>query len=176
MTNLEVLIGSLLPLARHGVWCGLGEHAHGSEDGQGGTKAGQDVEYDLLVLIGRRLGTGPVRTESNPVSYEAFASAAVGWSVFMTHRGLGRDRQGPIGRDRYPSNRLKLYEAPAGEVKSFREINDAVSGLRRCTHQPSSPGGSGRPSSPSCGRGEPSTAQPAPAEACPPISSRCWPE
>lgn len=43
-TDLEVLVGSLLPLARHGVWWRLGEHAHGSEDGQGGTEAGEDIK------------------------------------------------------------------------------------------------------------------------------------
>ncbi|KAL2276900.1 hypothetical protein FJTKL_00368 [Diaporthe vaccinii] len=83
LADLEVLVGSLLPLARHGVWWGLGEHAHGSEDGQGGTEAGEDVEYDLLVLVGGGLRTWAVRAESNPIGYEAFVSAFVGWSVRM---------------------------------------------------------------------------------------------
>lgn len=85
MANLEVLVGSLLPLARHGVWCGLGEHAHSSEDGQGRSETCEDVEYDLLVLVGRRLRAGPVRAESDPVGCEAFESASVGLSIFMTH-------------------------------------------------------------------------------------------
>lgn len=176
LADLEVLVGSLLPLARHGVWWGLGEHAHGSEDGQGGTEAGKDVEYDLLVLVGGGLRTWAVRAESNPVGYEAFVSAFVGWSVFMPHRGLGRDRQGPIGPDGHGSTCLKLDGAPTGAPGSSGGSDDAALGLGVvCTHRPSSPGGSDRPSSPSCGRAEPSTAQPAPAEACPPISSRCWP-
>jgi hypothetical protein len=66
-TDLEVLVGSLLPLLVHGVWCGLGEHAHGAEDGQGGQEADEKVEGDLLALIGGRKGTGAVRAERNPV-------------------------------------------------------------------------------------------------------------
>lgn len=129
MANLEVLVGSLLPLARHGVWCGLGEHAHGSEDGQGGTEAGEDVEYDLFVLVGGRLRTRAVRAESNPVGYEAFASASLGWSIFVPHRRLGRDRQGPIGPDRCRSTCLRLDGAPRGALGSIGGNDDAALGL-----------------------------------------------
>lgn len=129
LANLEVLVGRLLPLARHGVWCGLGEHAHGGEDGQGGTEAGEDVEYDLLVLVGGRLRTRAVRAESNPVSYEAFASASMGWSIFMPHRRLGRDRRGPIGPDRRQSTRLKPDGAPRGAPGSIGGSDDAALGL-----------------------------------------------
>jgi hypothetical protein len=109
LANLEVLVGSLLPLARHGVWCRLGEHAHGSEDGQGGTKACEDVEYNLLVLVGRRLRTGAVRAKSNPVGCEAFVSASVCLSVITTQWRLRRDGQRPIAPDRYRGKCVTLH-------------------------------------------------------------------
>lgn len=64
---LEVLVGSLLPLLVHGVWCRLGKHTTRAKQDQADEHADSDTKGDLLALIGRRKGTGTVRTESNPV-------------------------------------------------------------------------------------------------------------
>lgn len=64
----EILVGLLLPLLVHGVWCRLGEHATRTEEDQAGEDADGDAQGDLLALIGGRQSAGPVRAKSNPVS------------------------------------------------------------------------------------------------------------
>lgn len=63
----EILVGLFLPLLGHGVWCRLGEHATRAEEDQADEDADGDAQGNLLALIGRRQGAGPVRAERNPV-------------------------------------------------------------------------------------------------------------
>lgn len=97
VTNLEVLVRGLLPFLVHSVWCGLGEHANGGEDGKTGEDAHKDTKSDLLGLIWRSLSTGTVRTESNPVRCEAFRLADAGQRYYeQTHVEPARGGQVPI--------------------------------------------------------------------------------
>jgi hypothetical protein len=64
----EQLVGSLLPLAGHGVRRGLSEETGHGEEAEADTKADGDTPGNLCVGAGRLLGTGAVRAKGNPVS------------------------------------------------------------------------------------------------------------
>ena len=66
-TDLEVLVGCLLPFLGHGVRRRSGEHAHRGEDGQTDTNAENGVEGDLLALTRRGKSSRTVRTKRDPV-------------------------------------------------------------------------------------------------------------
>lgn len=68
-TYMGVLIGSLLPLLAHGPRGGLGKEVDGIEEGDGGENELAGLESDSHALALGRLGTGPMRSEGNPVSY-----------------------------------------------------------------------------------------------------------
>jgi hypothetical protein len=68
-TYLEVVVGSLLVLLGHGRRRATGEEAGGTEDNTSDTDSSHDVHEDLHVLARRRLSTGTVRAESDPVGW-----------------------------------------------------------------------------------------------------------
>ena len=67
-TNLQVLLGSLLPLLCHGTGPDrTGEHASEGEDGEGTEADSNGQEEDLTALIRRRRSAGAVGTEGDEV-------------------------------------------------------------------------------------------------------------
>lgn len=67
-TYQSVFVGGLLPLLGHGLGLGLGEEVDGVEESKGDEGELSHLEEDLETLALGGLGTGTVRTESNPVS------------------------------------------------------------------------------------------------------------
>lgn len=63
----EPFVGSLLPLAGHGVRRRAGKQAHAGEQQEGGTDADGGVQGNLLALTRWRQRAGAVGTESDPV-------------------------------------------------------------------------------------------------------------
>jgi hypothetical protein len=83
-TDLEDLVGSLLPLLGHGVRSRLGSETDGTEDGNAGSDTGDDTPEDAAVGAGGVLGTGAVGTEGDPVSCQLNARV----SQDYTSRGI----------------------------------------------------------------------------------------
>lgn len=69
-THDEELIGLLLVFFGHGVGSGLGGHADGTEDSDGGEHSKGDTPGDAGVGAGRVSGAGTMGTESDPVGCE----------------------------------------------------------------------------------------------------------
>jgi hypothetical protein len=67
VSDLEVLVRSLLPFPGHCVRGGTGERPHRGEEDEADTDGDGGVEGDLPALVGGRLGTGTVGTEGDPV-------------------------------------------------------------------------------------------------------------
>ena len=70
----EKLVGLLLVLLGHGVRSRLSEHADSAEESEGDTETDGDTPGDAGAGTRRVDGTGAVRTESNPVSYQENSS------------------------------------------------------------------------------------------------------
>lgn len=59
-----------MPFLAHRLRGRVGEVAGEEEDAGGDGDAGEGVDKDLLAFAGRRLGTGTVRAESDPVGWK----------------------------------------------------------------------------------------------------------
>lgn len=79
MTNLEKLVGSLLPLLVHGVRSRSGSETDGTEDSNAGGDTRENTPEDAGTRAGRVLSTGTVGTESDPVGYQL--DTRVSWNT-----------------------------------------------------------------------------------------------